>query len=440
MTASVVENQIQRDIAESPDDARLIVDGYDQSLRQLRRLAGRWGFWASETDRANYRRVWARDSQVMSLAALMSGEPDLVEASRRSLLTLARNQGSHGEIPSNVEPENGRSSFGSMAGRVDSTLWFLIGAGEYWKRTRDEHFLSEIRPVAERAWFVLGAWEFNCRGLLYIPQTGDWADEYLQQGYVLYDQALYLQAGRAMLELRSVGREKRDQQIIDKLDRLKQLIDANYWFDEGDDVPAGVYHDLLYRKSRDAADRCRSRFWVPFFTPHGYGYRFDAFANVLVSLLGIASEHRAQQVEDYVEGGLWEEGSAGLLPAFYPVIEPEDKNWERLKMNFSYSFKNHPHEYQNGGRWPMISGFHVAELAARGRRERALDVLLAIHRANRMEMEGTPWSFAEFHHGLSGEPGGTPRLGWSAAAGVIGHKALEGERPFLLRSVHDTAR
>lgn len=46
----------------------------------------------------------------------------------------------------------------------------------------------------EQVRFLLGAWEFNNRGLLYIPPTGDWADEYMQSGYLLYDQLLYLQA------------------------------------------------------------------------------------------------------------------------------------------------------------------------------------------------------------------------------------------------------
>jgi hypothetical protein len=34
-----------------------------------------------------------------------------------------------------------------------------------------------MMPVIEKVAFLLGAWEFNNRGLLYVPATGDWADE-----------------------------------------------------------------------------------------------------------------------------------------------------------------------------------------------------------------------------------------------------------------------
>jgi hypothetical protein len=33
-------------------------------------------------------------------------------------------------------------------------------------------------------------WEFNNKGLLYVPLSGNWADEYITDGYVLYDQLL----------------------------------------------------------------------------------------------------------------------------------------------------------------------------------------------------------------------------------------------------------
>jgi hypothetical protein len=38
-----------------------------------------------------------------------------------------------------------------------------------------------------------------------------------------------------------------------------------------------------------------------------------------------------------------------LLPAFHPVITPVDKDWKDLNITFSYTFKNRPYEYHNGG-------------------------------------------------------------------------------------------
>ena len=47
-----------------------------------------------------------------------------------------------------------------------------------------------------------------------------------------------------------------------------------------------------------------------------------------------------------------------LLPAFAPVITPQDHAWKDLQMTFSYEFRNQPYQYQNGGLWPFINGFY----------------------------------------------------------------------------------
>lgn len=99
-------------------------------------------------------------------------------------------------------------------------------------------------------------------------------------------------------------------------------------------------------------------------------------------------------------------------------------------MNFSHTFRNAPYEYHNGGLWPMITGFYVADLAKRGRKEQARAFLDGIHWANALKMEGHAWSFPEFVHGRKYTAGGTRYQGWSAAAAVIGHHALQGSGVF----------
>ncbi|MDF1524514.1 MAG: hypothetical protein P1P87_17055, partial [Trueperaceae bacterium] len=158
-------------------------EGHARALEVLRACATDRGFLASPTERANYRRVWGRDGAIIGLAALLSGEEDLIEAGRATLRTLAQHQGPHGEIPSNVDPATGRVSYGGTAGRVDAGLWFAIASAEYWRRTGDEALLGDLVEPLERLRALLGAWEFNARGLLYVPPTGDWADEYVQSGY-----------------------------------------------------------------------------------------------------------------------------------------------------------------------------------------------------------------------------------------------------------------
>lgn len=408
-------------------EEQLFSEGYDRACQLLYACSLPEGFLASPTEDTNYRRIWARDGVIIGLAGLLTQDHDLVTTLKHTLETLANYQGPHGEIPSNVDPASERISYGGTTGRVDASLWFIIGCAEYWQATGDDAFLERILPTIEKVRFLLGAWEFNNRGLLYVPLTGDWADEYLQNGYVLYDQLLYLQAQRALCVLHAHRYGSVDHALLERVSRLRHVIRANYWFDEGEEVSDDIYHETLYEKGRAAASHYAGRYWTPFFSPTGYGYRFDAFANVLTSLLEVADENQRECVDQFIEQEMLQE-ALPLLPAFHPVIEPVDEDWKHLQMTFSYTFKNKPYEFQNGGLWPMITGFYVADLARRGNKEAAARFLKAVHEANALEMEGEPWSFPEFVHGKKLTAGGTRHQGWSAAGAIVGHHALQGDK------------
>ena len=410
-------------------------EGYDRAIGLMRDCATEDGFLASPTERSNYRRIWARDGAILTLAALRADDEELIATARRTLEVLAEHQGPHGEIPSNVDPATGRVSYGGTTGRVDAGLWFAIACAEYWHASGDGAFLDALLPALEKVRFLLGAWEFNNRGLLYVPVTGDWADEYLQSGYVLYDQLLYLHAQRCFAALHAEVHGSRDHVLQERISRLYHLIRANYWFDGDSDQAGDAYHEVLYRKGLEAAPHCADRHWMPSFSPSGYSYRFDAFANVLASLLDVADEHQRSRVDRHIGEELVHE-DLPLLPAFHPVIEPVHEDWQALQVMFSYAFKNKPYEFHNGGLWPMLTGFHAADLARRGHADAARRYLLAVHTGNRLEMDGEPWSFPEFVHGRDLTAGGTRRQGWSAAAAVIAHEALRGRTIF---AAHDAA-
>jgi len=416
------------------DATALAHEGHERALDVLRACVCEHGFLASPAERANYRRIWGRDGCIMSLAALLSGEGELVDACRQTLRTLARYQGPHGEIPSNVDPTADRVSYGGTTGRVDAGLWFAIAAVELWRQSGDDDFLEEMLEPLERYRALLGAWEFNARGLLYVPPTGDWADEYVQSGYVLYDQLLYLQVQRGMGAVHGARHGGADHALDERIARLTHLLQANYWFEPGEDgeasteAPADAYHEVLYHKGREAAEHVHGTYWLPFFSPHGYGTRFDGMANVLVSLLGVADDARERAVDAYVDELI--DDDVLLLPAFDPVITPRDEYWDDLQMSFSYTFKNQPHEYHNGGLWPLITGLYAASLARRDLPERARAFRDAVHRANRRGRAGEAWSFSEYLHGRSHEPGGTSPMGWSAAAAVIADAYVDGGRLF----------
>jgi len=426
-----------KDKAESreggPDE--LFQTGREKAVGILEQCLTERGFLATPAKRDNYSRIWGRDSCIMGLASILTDKEDLIDGCRASLETLALYQGPHGEIPSNVDPVTERVSYGGTTGRVDANLWFLVTCGEYCAYREDMAFLERILPAVEGVRKLLGAWEFNNRGLLYIPPTGDWSDEYLQSGYVLYDQLLYYQAQRAICAMHQRYHRNEDHTLEDKTVRLKHLIQDNYWFGDGE-LPDDVYHPVLYKKGRKNLPQKEGSYWLPFFSPQGYGYRFDAFANSLAPLFGIGTDDRADAVDAYIENDVCVQ-EIDLLPAFCPVIKPHDERWDSLKMTFSYQFKNEPYEYHNGGLWPMVNGFYVASLAKRGKKDKAREILKAVHEANRLPVENAdgkevPWSFPEYVHGQKFTPGGVHPMGWSAAGALIGDAYLAGNELFAL--------
>lgn len=404
-------------------------EAYAKARDLLLQCATEDGLLASPTKRENYRRVWSRDGVITGLACLMSGDETLIEAFGKTLKTLAGYQGPHGEIPSNIGTTDRDVSYGGTAGRVDANLWFVIGVAEYGQQRGDEQFIDEMWPVLEKIIFLLGAWEFNNRGFLYVPATGDWADEYIHSGYILYDQLLYLQALRSFAFIQSRIKSAIDQRIADKISTLQSMIRANFWVASDETIPDHVYHEVLFKKGRDAASNCNQRYWLPFFSPHGYGYRFDAFANILASLLAVADNEQIETVDRYIEEHVVPE-ELHLLPAFHPVIEQDDKDWRQLNVAFSYDFKNCPYEFHNGGLWPMLTGFYAADLARRGKLETAGRYLGGIAAANSMEMDEQVWGFAEFVNGRDFTPGGNAGQCWSASAYLMAFHGLQNKAIF----------
>ncbi len=320
------------------------------------------GFVASITERHNYRRVWARDSVVTGLAALVTGDQQLIDTFRQSLVTLAQYQGKAGQIPSNVAVETKQVSYGGSAGRVDATLWFIIGVERYVSHTGDKAIQQQLQPAVDRAKQVLLAWEYNQGGLLYVPDTGDWADEYTHGGYVLYDQLLYSRIQPA----------------------VSALIKERYW--SGD-------------------------YWTSVISPFGHSSHFDTFANVLANLFGVSSVEQSRMIDQYIAKHFGAQ-THYLLPAFDPVIQPTDPAWAELNQAFNFEFKNKPYHYHNGGLWPMLSGWYIMDLVQRGQLELAKKYLTGLQAV-------TADGFPEYVDAKEFKAGGTPQLTWTAAAVIL---------------------
>ncbi|SHF90407.1 Alkaline and neutral invertase [Flavobacterium micromati] len=386
---------------------------YSKAVELLQKVSSPEGFLASANNISNYQRVWARDGVICGLAALASGDKELIETFKKTLETLANNQHKAGTIPSNVMTNGNivEVSYGGLAGRVDAVTWFVIGVCQYAFYTNDIAFVAKFNTHIEKCFALLDAWEFNNKGLLYVPLSGNWADEYITDGYVLYDQLLRVWA------LKSYNYFVEDDVISTKIKAIIEQIEINFTpNDLGDKYHQRAYQEINIEKFMPCS-----------FSPAGYKTQFDAFANSLALYLNIGSQDFQDIILDY-SISLKNETKLKLLPAFWPAIKETDLDWNLLKNNCKYEFRNYPNEFHNGGSWSMVNGFYGLALLSKGKSKEASEVLNAINTVNAVQ----DFSFYENFNSETKEPNGVPFCAWSAAAAVLIHQSLYTNFKFLI--------
>ena len=385
---------------------------YIKAIELLQRCSSSDGFLASAENTSNYKRVWARDGVICGLAALASGDENLINTFEKTLETLANNQHKNGTIPSNVLVKENETqvSYGGLAGRVDAVTWFVIGICQYAFYKKDNSFVSKYDSNIQKCLRLLEAWEFNNQHLVYVPLSGNWADEYITDGYVLYDQLLRFWA------LKSYNYFQKSDEISSKIQNIEHQIIVN--FTPNEIVPK--YHERAYNELQFKG------FMPCSFSPAGYKTQFDAFANALVLLLNIGSDDFQNEILKTFQT-IKNETDLKLIPAFWPPIPESDLDWNLLKNNCKYEFRNYPHEFHNGGSWSMVNGFYGLALLSKNQKEKALQVLDSINSANEIE----DFSFFENFNTKTSKPNGVAFCAWSAAAAVFLHQNIHTNFKFL---------
>jgi glycosyl hydrolase family 100 (putative invertase) len=382
---------------------------YEDAIDLLHRLTTPDGILASTVETDNYKRIWARDSIICGLAGLMIADTILVEGLKNSLLSLARNQHDLGMIPSNLLPNSeGDISFGSLVGRVDANTWFIIGSCQYYKLTKDEATWSQLKPAVEKCRKYLRSVEYNDKGWIYTPVSGNWADEYPVHGYTLYDNMLRLWGESLWREIKGEG--------IDGLEDVKERTLSNFWPSEGVS-DENIYHKGSFgRLDLDTIDH-----FIAFILPGKYDTRFDAAGNALALLQFDLDDNQKKSISRYIST-ITSEISKPLIPAFWPVITEDSDDWNSLKDNYSYSFKNKPGAFQNGGIWPVWMGLFCLGLVKNGLQKEA-EVIIAgfIDTIS----ENTNWDFQEYINSQTLEIGGKTQMGYTASGIVFMQLALQ---------------
>ncbi len=388
---------------------------YYKGVVLLRRGITSNGFVASTGFRANYHRIWTRDSVITGLSALLTDEKELIEGMRKSLIALKTNQHSYGMIPSNMEIDSRDKiknvSFGTLTGKVDASLWFVIGTFLYFNKTKDRDFLNEMQHAIGKVFKILAIWEFNGRGLLYIPQGGNWADEFVLEGYNFTEQLLYYWA------LEEASKVYGSELYAEKARKLRELIVVNYWPSEKNKRKA--YHKTAFVHHLESGT---TNHWMAGFKPAGYFTYFDCLAHALTFILGINDTSQKQKITTLIEtiaSGLKD----FLVPAFWPVIKNGDAEWRILHNNWTYQFRNRPGEYQNGGIWPVFNGLMIAGLYKSNEKELADKLKRALYRA--VEMPDNQYGFYEYLNANNWSADGMKHQLWSAAGVIFAEKAAQ---------------
>ena len=367
---------------------------YDEAVELLRALTGPDGIRASLSTTANYQAVFTRDAVMAGVAGLLAGDEEVAAGFVRTLTRLRELQGAEGQIASNylVQADGTtRVSFGTLAPRIDSTTWYLVGIAVASRAGVLEP--ADFRESARRVVRLLDALEYNGRHLIYIPAGGNWADEYIYDGYILYDQVL-----RAW-GLRMLSAAFDERGWADKAELIDRTIADRYW-------PAS------------AAD---NGYPIAAFSPTTTREMFDLAACSLLAVSGTASRLTSSTL-DWIAARFLDRDE--LPPAFHPVIDEGHPDWLALRRYHLHAFRNRPHEYHNGGIWPIWLGWLALGLARAGR-SAALDRLRRLVDERIGALDG--FAFDEYLHGTTGQPGGVTRMAYSAA-GLVFLKVAGSER------------
>ncbi len=371
------------------------------------------GFLASAEDTSNYKRIWARDGVICGLAALASGDEKLINTFKNTLNTLANHQHSIGTIPSNVLISDAKTevSYGGLAGRVDAVTWYIIGVCQYAFYTNDFDFIEKHKNNIDKCLTLLESWEFNNKHLIYVPLSGNWADEYITDGYVLYDQLLRVWA------LKCYNHFVKSVSIDSKIKNITAQIEINFTPNaKGEKYHEKAYNELIFQEYAPCS-----------FSPSGYKLQFDAFANALLVLLDIGSADFQNGILHFTDA-LLAETKMGLLPAFWPPIFETDEHWNLLKNNCKYEFRNFPYEFHNGGSWPMVNGFFGLALLSKKKDKEAHLILNKINEANAKK----DFAFFENFNTKNQGPNGVSLCSWSAAATILVHQTLHSNFKLML--------
>ncbi len=402
-----------------------ITEARKRAMDILHHCVTPFGFRAS-ADPAGYPQIWGRDSAITLLGAIASGDPDLINAGRTSLDTIGEAQSCWGLLPLNLNPESGMIST-ENAGASDVNLWYILGQYALYRHTGNKQALIHNWHHITSALNWLQYQDMNECGLLEIPEAGNWMDLIAVRYNTLYDNVLFYAATLAYEELKQEMADLvTDLPCHASAESIHERLNLLFWIDRCWVAAHFAEHleklkairlewFMLYYNIGTISSRPYYLPWVAF---REYGDWCDSLGNMLSILSGVADGHRSEHILQYMK----QVGMAEPYPtkAIHPPIYPGEPSWREYYRSRNL---NLPHQYHNGGIWPMVGGFHIAALVRRGWQVEAEHLLARLAEANNQGSR-EPWEFNEWMHGETGHPMGYAHQAWSAAMFLYAENAV----------------
>lgn len=372
-----------------------------RSLDLIRKATMSQGIKASCSNLSNYDAVFTRDAVMAGISGLMYNDEVIIKGFISTIENLYKTRGDEGQIASNFKIRNDKFveiSFGTLSPKFDSATWYLIGIGVLIENGYN-FSIEYVNPTIR----LLNALEYNNKDLIYVPQGGNWADEYPFEGYILYDQVLRTWALRLLGKLFDV------KEWTEKAIAINSKINSHYFNSD-----LGIYN-------------CS-------FTPASVNTTFDLAAHCLLGILQKDSKNL-----QYLTALKWISNNFlnnyALPCAFHPVIDENHNKWDAIRKFHLFDFKNKPHHYHNGGVWLIWIGWYALAL-------RKHDMNSELEKLGELVfeiLESLPnFNFEEYLSGDSMKVGGTPELVYSATGLLFLCKALKNNTKnldiFLMKS------
>lgn len=360
----------------------MIEEAFVDAATVLEKCSTKHGFFAAYP---GYDMVFARDAMIISLGALLF--PKFYSVIEESLITLAKNQSPHGQIPNAVDKFSSRKDRVDYLS-IDSTLWFLLIHQAYKKKTDDTLFNQHRKNIAA-ALNWLSYQDITETSLLVQQPTTDWQDAFPHRyGHTINTQALWYKV--LTLYNRRVDAQKVYDAVNNNADL--QLWDKNFYL---------AYRWKNHGKYQEKSD------W------------FDTLGNILAILFDLADENRAKKILDYIEKN--EINKPCPIKAIFPPITKNSPHWQDYYLDCA---AGKPYNYLNGGIWTFIGGLYVLALIKYDKMKEAELHLQKLAQAN------VKYKFTEWLHGKTGKEGETEAKiksvqGWNAAMYMLAYESFK---------------